>query len=71
LRADLAADRVEPRRLFAASELIDHGADLLAQTSVITRDNERRWRVFHQRIDEIIESAPDVSVRGPLDAPSP
>jgi len=58
LRADLMADRVAPRYLFAASELIDHAADLLAQSSVITRDNERRWRVFHERIDEIVAHAP-------------
>jgi len=59
LRADLASDRVTPRYLFAASELIDHAADLLAQSSVITRDNERRWRVFHERIREIVDMAPD------------
>ncbi len=58
LRTDLASDRVAPRYLFAASELIDHAADLLAQSSVITRDNERRWRVFHQRISEITDSTP-------------
>jgi len=54
LRADLRAERVAPRYLFAASELIDHAADLLAQSSVITRDNHRRWRVFRERIDEIV-----------------
>ena len=58
LRADLASDRVAPRYLFAASELIDHAADLLAQSSVITRDNERRWRIFHQRIREVTHTTP-------------
>ena len=58
LRTDLESDRVAPRYLFAASELIDHAADLLAQSSVITRANERRWRVFHQRISEITDSTP-------------
>ena len=68
LRADLAADRLAPRYLFAASELIDHAADLLAQSSVITRDNERRWRVFHQRILEITDAAPGPAGTVPPDS---
>jgi len=59
LRSDMALDRAVPRYVFAASELLDHAADLLAQSSVITRDNERRWRVFHLRISQILEAAAD------------
>jgi len=68
LRADMAAERVAPRYLFTASELIDHAADLLAQSSVITRDNERRWRVFHQRMRDIIDSVPGGATTAPPDA---
>jgi hypothetical protein len=71
LRADLSGSRIAPRYLFAASELVDHAADLLAQSSVITRDNERRWRVFHQRIREIIDSPPGPARTGPPAALDP
>ena len=69
LRADLVADRDAPRYLFAASELIDHAADVLAQSSVITRDNERRWRVFRERIVEIVALSP--STAGTTTTPRP
>jgi hypothetical protein len=56
LRADLAGERVAPRYLFSASEMLDHAADLAAQSAVLTHENERRWRVFHQRVEQISSS---------------
>ena len=53
LRADLAADRVSPRYLFSACELLDHAADLIAESTTLTHENERRWRVFHQRVEQL------------------
>ena len=56
LRADLAADRAAPRYLFSASELLDHAADLAAQSATLTHENERRWRVFHERVQQLTTS---------------
>ncbi len=53
LRADLAAERVAPRYLFSASELLDHAADLAAQSATLVHENERRWRIFHQRVEQL------------------
>lgn len=53
LRADLAGDRIAPRYLFSACELLDHAADLAAQSATLTHENERRWRVFHARVQEL------------------
>jgi hypothetical protein len=53
LRADLAGSRTAPAYLYSASELISYAADLAAVSSVRTRESERRWRIFHQRVEEI------------------
>lgn len=50
LRADLAGPRAAPAYLFSASELIDHAADLVAESARLVHDNERRWHVFHDRV---------------------
>ena len=50
LRADLSAERQSAAYLFSASELIDRAADLLAESAMLVHENERRWRVFGQRI---------------------
>jgi len=57
LRKDLASARSAPAYLFSAAELINHAADLSAASSVLTHENERRWRIFHQRIEQITRSA--------------
>jgi hypothetical protein len=53
LRTDLAGARSAPGYLYAAAELINHAADLSAASSVLTHENERRWRIFHQRVEQI------------------
>ena len=53
LRADLAERRRAPRYLFSAAELIDHAADLLAQSAVLVHESERRWRVFAERVETL------------------
>ena len=53
LRADLSAERQSAAYLFSASELIDRASDLLAESAMLVHENERRWRVFGQRIREL------------------
>jgi len=55
LRADLAGGRDNARYLYSATELIDRAADLAAESSTLVHENERRWRVFHQRVTAIAE----------------
>ncbi|MFA9272921.1 MAG: hypothetical protein ACEQSX_19675 [Baekduiaceae bacterium] len=53
LRADLDGPRQVPAYLFSATELLDHAADLAAQSASLVHDNERRWRIFHARVEEL------------------
>ena len=53
LRADLAGVRSAACYLYAAAELINHAADLPATSSVVTHEDERRWRIFHERVEQI------------------
>ncbi len=45
--------RTSPAYLFSAAELINHAADLSAASSVLTHEDERRWRIFHERVKQI------------------
>jgi hypothetical protein len=58
LRADLAGDRRSAARLFSAAEMIDHAADLLSDFATVVHDNERRWRVFRERVQQIVDAMP-------------
>lgn len=58
IRADLAENRLTPRYLYAAAELIDRAADLLAEGAVLVHDSERRWRLFHERVEEMHAKEP-------------
>jgi hypothetical protein len=53
VRADLADGRVSVRYLQSACELIDRAADLAAESSVLVHENERRWRVFRKRVENL------------------
>jgi hypothetical protein len=57
LRQDLAGPRTVPGYLYAAAELINHAADLAAASSVLTHENERRWRIFHEQVEQITAPA--------------
>lgn len=50
LRQDLEGERRNPAYLYSASELLDRAADLLVESAILVHDNERRWRVFAERI---------------------
>jgi hypothetical protein len=53
LRADLAGGRHSANLLFSAAELIDHAVDLGLESSTLVRQNERRWRVFNERVSAL------------------
>jgi hypothetical protein len=53
LRADLADQHASARRLYSAAEMIDHVADLFSEFAGVVHDNERRWRVFHDRVQDV------------------
>lgn len=53
LRQDLAGERQVVGYLFSAAELLDRAADLSAEAAVLIHQNERRWRVFHERVAKI------------------
>ena len=57
LRADLAAARNAVGYRFAAAELIDRAADLVAESAALVHDNERRWRVFRGRVEALTRTA--------------
>jgi hypothetical protein len=57
LRADLVGARTTPRLVHSAVELIDRAADLLSDSAGLVHDNERRWRVFRERVVSLTESA--------------
>ncbi len=57
LRKDLAGPRSAAGYLYAAAELIGHAADLSAASSVLTHEDERRWRRFHERIEQITRAS--------------
>jgi hypothetical protein len=54
LRADIAGERVVAAYLYSASELLDRASDLIVDSAVLVHDNERRWRVFSRRVEELI-----------------
>jgi hypothetical protein len=45
------------QRLYSAAEMIDHAADLLSDFAGLVHDNERRWRVVHGRVEEILQAS--------------
>jgi len=59
IRADLAEARLFPAYLYAASELINRAADIASESASLTHDNERRWRVFHQRVQQVLAEFPN------------
>ena len=54
LRSDLADGRHAVGWVFSAAELIDQAIDLTLQSTTLVRQNERRWRVFHDRVNELL-----------------
>jgi hypothetical protein len=57
IRGDLAGPRSYPDYLYSASELLDRAADILSESATLVHDNERRWRVFRQRVKDLTGGA--------------
>ncbi len=57
VRKDLSALRSYPAYLYSASELMDHAADDLGECAVLLQDNEKRWRVWRERAEQVARSA--------------
>ncbi|MCU0270805.1 MAG: hypothetical protein MUF83_19475 [Acidimicrobiales bacterium] len=45
---------VAANRLWSAAELLDHAADLFSDSAGLVHDNERRWRVFRARVEQLL-----------------
>ncbi len=56
VRADLAAGRVAPARLYAAAEVISRAADLCCESAELVHDNERRWRITRERTEQVVRA---------------
>ncbi len=56
LRADLAGARETASYAYSASELLDRAADLLCESAMLVHENERRWRIFGERVSALQEA---------------
>ncbi len=54
LRADLADGQVSTGLLYSAAEMIARAADLCSESAGLVHDNERRWRTFRLRVDQVL-----------------
>ena len=55
IRDDISTRKRYPDLLYSASELLDRAADLSSEFAMLIHDNERRWRVFRQKVKKIKE----------------
>jgi hypothetical protein len=69
LRADLAGDRRSVGLMHSAAELINRAADLCSDSAGLVNDNERRWRVFRERVTTIVHDQPATSYQPPDEGP--
>ena len=70
LRADLAGRHVAARHLHSAAEMIDHAADLLSEFAGLVHDNERRWRVFRSRVQQLVTALEPAAIAHQGSGPS-
>jgi hypothetical protein len=56
--AEATAGARTPRLLHSAAELIARAADLLGESAGLVQDNERRWRMFHERVAALLAVQP-------------
>jgi hypothetical protein len=52
IRADLAGPHVFSEYLYAAAELINRAADLASESAILIHDNERRWRIYRECVQQ-------------------
>ncbi len=53
VRKDLAGLRSYPAYLYSASEIMDHAANDLGECAVLLQDNEKRWRIWRERAEQV------------------
>lgn len=53
IRADIKNQKRYPNLLYSSSELLDRASDLSSEFSLLVHDNERRWRVFRNKVQRI------------------
>ena len=63
VRLDLAGARRFAGLLHSAAELVNRAADLASESAGLVNDNERRWRVFRDRVREIVGTADGSSLK--------
>jgi hypothetical protein len=59
IRADLAGPRFFPEYLYSAAELVNRAADMASESASLVHDNERRWRVYHRRVQQVLAEYPN------------
>jgi len=64
IRNDLRNVRSYPGYLYSAKELLDRAADLASESATLVHDNERRWRVFRERLEQITRRGFNATARG-------
>src|SRR4051794_7158089 len=61
VRADLAGEARFPHLLHCTAELIDRAADLLSESAGLVHENERPWRIFHDRVAALLAAQPPIA----------
>jgi hypothetical protein len=54
--ADLARGGVSIGLVYSAAENISHASDLCSNSAGRVRDNEPRWRTFHERVSDVVSN---------------
>jgi hypothetical protein len=57
LRSDLAGPRRAASLVHSSAELINRAADLCSDSAGLVNDNERRWRLFRERVVTLTNAA--------------
>jgi hypothetical protein len=63
IRSDLRGAKSYPGYLYSAKELIDRAADLASESATLVHDNERRWRIFRERVEQITQQESDTTAK--------
>lgn len=56
IRAEIARSGRVCDYVFSCAELVDHAADLTDRGAILVHQNERRWRIFHARVSELLDA---------------
>jgi hypothetical protein len=59
VRLDMRGPRRSPGLLHSSAELVNRAADLCSDSAGLVNDNERRWRIFRERVQEIVGADQD------------